>query len=613
MLDRRDLLLSVAATAIAAPTIGLFGASPARASDADEVAKLNALFDTFAAEFMQRTPERATRLGLDKGDLAPLKSKLADRSLAAVEKDRQDTKRRLAQLKTIDRKKLTGIDAANYDTVLFVLEVETEANATFEYGGGGARSPYVLSQLGGVYQSVPDFLDTQHRIDTDADAEAYLARMTDFATVMDQELEQVRHDVAKGVIPPDFILDKALIQMQVFLDTPADQATLVTSLTRRAKEKNLTAPYGDQAASIYTDKIIPALARQAAYLKELRPKAVHDAGVARLPKGSDFYRIGLKQYTTSAMLPAEIHKTGLELVTSLSSEIDALLKSQGISQGTVGKRLAEIAADPKYLYDNTDQAKEVLLADLNAKVAIMQERLPEYFGALPKAKVEIRRVPKAIEAGAPGGYYNSGSLDGTRAGAYYINLRDTAEWPKWGLSTLTYHEAIPGHHLQITLSNEAKGLPLIRKMMGFSGYAEGWALYTEQLAVEMGMYKDDVLGHVGQLHAALFRAVRLVVDTGLHSMGWSREKAVAYYVDKLGDKETAAITEVERYCVWPGQACSYMLGKITWLKARASAKKALGPKFDIHKFHDAGLLSGSLPLTVLERVIGEYVAETKKA
>jgi uncharacterized protein (DUF885 family) len=494
-----------------------------------------------------------------------------------------------------------------------VLEVETEAGAAFDYGSGGARSPYVLSQLGGAYQSVPDFLDTQHRIDTGADADAYLSRMNDFATVMDQELEQARHDVALGVTPPDFIIDKALIQMQVFLDTPADQATLVTSLMRRAKEKGLAGSYGDQAASIYTDKVIPALARQAAYLKELRPKAVHDAGVARLPKGADFYRIALKQYTTSTMLPAEIHKTGLDLVKSLSAEIDTLLKSQGIAQGTVGQRLAQIAADPHYLSDNTDEAKEVLLADLNAKVAVVQARLPEYFGALPKAKVEIRRVPKAIEAGAPGGYYNGGSLDGTRPGAYYINLRDTAEWPKWGLSTLTYHESIPGHHLQITLANETTGLPLLRKMIGFSGYAEGWALYTEQLAVEMGMYQGDVLGHVGQLQGALFRAVRLVVDSGLHTMGWSREKAVAYFVDTLGEKETAAITEVERYCVWPGQACSYMLGKITWLKVRAQARKDLGAKFDIHKFHDAGLLSGSLPLTVLERRIGEYIAETKKA
>jgi uncharacterized protein (DUF885 family) len=291
--------------------------------------------------------------------------------------------------------------------------------------------------------------------------------------------------------------------------------------------------------------------------------------------------------------------------------LDALLKAQGLSQGGVGARLAALTADPKYLYDNTDAAKERLIADLNAKVVTVQAKLPDYFGKLPKAKVEIRRVPKAIEAGAPGGYYEAGSLDGTRPGAYYINLRDTAEWPRWGLPTLTYHESIPGHHLQLTLVNEMTDLPLIRKMVWFSGYGEGWALYAEQLAVEMGLYDSDPLGKIGQLHDALFRAVRLVVDSGLHAKGWSREKAVAYYVDALGDKESGAITEIERYCVWPGQACSYMVGKLTWLKARDKARRALGAKFDIKSFHDAGLLSGALPLSVLDQVIDLYIAKAR--
>jgi uncharacterized protein (DUF885 family) len=311
------------------------------------------------------------------------------------------------------------------------------------------------------------------------------------------------------------------------------------------------------------------------------------------------------------MAPDQMHRTGLDLVTTLSAEIDARLKAQGFTKKSVGLRLAALAADPKYVYANTDAAKEQLIADLNLKVAAVQAKLPAWFAALPKAKVEIRRVPKEIEAGAPGGYYQSGSLDGSRPGAYYINLRDTAEAPRWALPTLTFHESIPGHHLQITLANEAVGLPLIRKITHFSGYTEGWALYAEQLAVEMGLYDDDPLGHIGQLQGAMFRAVRLVIDSGLHAMNWSREKAIAYYVATLGDKETAAATEVERYCVWPGQACSYMLGKLAWLKAREAARKSLGAKFDIKSFHDSGLLSGALPLPVLERVIEEYVAAAK--
>ncbi|MDB5392529.1 MAG: hypothetical protein JWM91_35 [Rhodospirillales bacterium] len=609
MLNRRDLLLNGSAAALL-PVVAAFG-EPAKPSSAVEAKAMNALFDTFVQEQLQRSPETATSLGLDKDELAELKSRLSDVSLAATAKEKIDNARRIERLKAIDRAALSGLDAANYDTVMFTLAVEDEGDRGFNYGGGGSGAPYILSQLTGSYQSIPDFLDTEHAIESAADAESYMARLNAFATMMDQELEQVRHDVENGVVPPDFVIDKTLVQMNAFLDTPADKATIVKSIGRRAREKGLSGDYEAKAAAIYTGKVLPALARQAAYLKELRPMAGHDAGVARLPKGSDYYRVSLKKYTTSGLSPDEIHQAGLDLVESLSAELDPLLKAQGLNDKSVGTRLSIMASDPKYLYENTDAAKVKMIADLNAKVAVVLAKLPGYFDILPKSKVEIRRVPKNIEAGAPGGYYQPGSLDGARPGAYYINLRDTAELPSWGLSTLTYHESIPGHHLQISLSNETTGLPLIRKILFFSGYGEGWALYAEQLAIEMGMYDSDPLGRIGQLQAALFRAVRLVVDSGMHAKGWSREKTVAYYVDTLGEKETAAVTEIERYCVWPGQACSYMLGKLTWLKARDRARQALGPKFDLRAFHHAGLLSGALPLAVLDQVIDQYVERAK--
>jgi uncharacterized protein (DUF885 family) len=401
--------------------------------------------------------------------------------------------------------------------------------------------------------------------------------------------------------------------MHTFLSTPAEKATLVTSLVTRAQAAGLKADYKTRASAIYTNKILPALAKQVDHFTTARKTAVHTAGVARLPKGAEYYTLALKNYTTSSMKPAEIHTTGLRLVAELSANLDKALKAQGFKTGTVGQRLAAMAAMPSMLYANTDEAKVQLINDLNKKVTVVQAKLPAWFGALPKATVTIHRVPKAIEAGAPGGYYQPGALDGSRPGIYWINLRDTAEVPRWALPTLTYHESIPGHHLQLTLAQEMKDLPLIRKIVFFSGYGEGWALYAEQLAVEMGMYDNDPLGHIGQMQAALFRAVRLVVDSGMHSQNWSREKAVDYFVDVLGEKRTSAITEVERYCVWPGQACSYMVGKLTWLRVRANAKKQLGAKFDIKKFHDAGLLSGALPLDVLEQVIANYVATTKAA
>jgi uncharacterized protein (DUF885 family) len=269
-------------------------------------------------------------------------------------------------------------------------------------------------------------------------------------------------------------------------------------------------------------------------------------------------------------------------------------------------------SDPKMLYANTDAEKEQLIADLNVKVAAVRARLPDYFGVLPKADVVIKRVPKEIEAGQAGGYYNAPSLDGKVPGIYWINLRDTAEQPRWLLPTLSYHEAIPGHHLQLSIQREAK-MPLIRRLSYFSSYIEGWALYAEQLADEMGMYEGDPLGKIGQLHDAMFRAVRLVVDTGMHAMKWSREESVKFYVDTLGDTESASITEIERYAVTPGQACGYMLGKLTFLAARKKAQDTLGAKFDIKSFHDAMLIGGAVPLAAIDKMADGYIASRKAA
>jgi len=427
---------------------------------------------------------------------------------------------------------------------------------------------------------------------------------------MDQETIIAKRDYADGVIPPDFVIDKTLIQMKAFADTPTAEAPLIKSIVRRTGEKKIEGNWAGEATKVYLNSVLPALKRQIALLESVRPKATHDAGVWRLTDGGDYYAVSLKNYTTATLTPDEIHQLGLDMVAQIEAKADKLFKSIGMAKGTVGARMAELGKD---IYENTDAAKEQLIADLNVKAKWIEKQLPAYFGQLPKAPLEIRRVPKAIEAGAPGGYYNSPSLDGKRPGIYWINLRDTKEQAKYTLTTLTVHEGVPGHHLQLSLSNEAQGLPLIRKVIGFSGYAEGWALYSEELAVEMGIYKTDPRGQIGMLHDALFRAVRLVVDTGMHHKKWSREQAIKYMAETMGDEESGATTEIERYVVWPGQACSYMIGKIVWLRAREKARKALGKAFDIRKFHDAGLLSGMTPLTVLESVVDNYIAATKAA
>jgi uncharacterized protein (DUF885 family) len=610
---RRQFLFSAAAMAAVAAAVSpkdVFAAI-APGSDPAEVAKQNALFDAIVDRQLRRSPESATALGIDKGERAWTKSMLSDASLTVQKENAEENSRQLKAIRAIDRSKLAGLDATNYDTVEFILSVGEQFSSKFDYIGSYGGAPYVLTQLTGAYQQIPDFIDSQHVIETAADADAYLARVEGFGRVLDQEVEIARHDAALGVIPADFTLDKALIQYKSMLGVAPGESPLVASVARRTKEKNITGDYSGQATKLYAEKVRPALERQAKLLTEWRAKAVHDAGVWRLPKGEEYYLTSLENYTTSQITPDEVHQTGLDMVASLGAQCDKLMRKAGYTNGTVGERFRQMYADPKQHYPNTDEGKIQLIADLNKKVEAITPKLPKYFGQLPKAPLEIRRVPKAIEAGAPGGYYNSPTLDGSRPGIYWINLRDSAEQPRFTLSTLTYHEAIPGHHLQLALNNEAGDLPLIRKMIGFSGYSEGWALYAEELAVEMGMYEGDPEGQIGMLHDAMFRAVRLVVDSGMHHKRWSREQAVKYYVDNIGDQEASAITEIERYVVWPGQACSYMVGKIEFLRLRAKAKKALGRKFDIRKFHDACLLSGGVPLTVLERVVDGYIAGAK--
>ncbi|HTY48726.1 MAG TPA: DUF885 family protein [Steroidobacteraceae bacterium] len=562
---------------------------------------LGALFDRFMKENLDISPMTTTGLGLDTGARAHQKSELDDGSEAGIARQKALMASQLARLAALDRSQFSGADAVSYDVIMYGLRTGNAANRAFQYGPGGAGSPYVLSQLTGSYQQVPSFLDDEHSIETRADAEAYLARLQAFARLMDQEIEVVRHDEALGVVPPDFVLGKTLEQMRALRAPPPDQASLTRSIARRVQARGIPGDYAARAARIVASEVYPALERQIALVGGLRRGAVHTAGVARLPRGAEYYAASLVSWATTDQEPAQIHRIGLDLVREHISRIDTLMQAQGMTAGTVGARLHAMYEDPKFLYPNTDQGKDALLADLNRRVRSVRAKLPHWFGALPKADVVIRRVPKEIEAGAPGGYYNEPSLDGKRPGIYWINLRDTAEVPSWTLPTLTYHESIPGHHLQLSIQREAK-LPLIRRVSFYSAYIEGWALYAEQLAVEMGEYDHDPLGHIGQLHDSMFRAMRLVMDTGIHAMGWSREQAIRYYTDTLGDPETVATTEVERYCVWPGQACSYMLGKLKFLAERDRARQAHGAHFDIRAFHDAMLLPGAVPLELLDHM-----------
>jgi uncharacterized protein (DUF885 family) len=597
MLDRRDLLASSAAL-LACPRAALaVGGGGA----------LNTLFDQFMKENLDNSPMTVTSLGLDTGARAYQKSQIDDASLAGIAKSKAITASQLARLRAVDRGSLTAKGKVSYDVVMYGLASGADANKRFAYGPGGAGQPYILSQLTGSYSEGPSFLDTQHIIATKADADAYLARLGDFAVTMDQEIEAARHDIALGVVPPDFALAKTLSQMKDLRAPTPEKSSLVESVVRRTKEKNIAGDWAGQAAKILKDKYYPALDRQMALVAQMQKHASHEAGVWRLPDGAAYYTASLKSWATTDKSPEEIHKLGLDVVADSTAKIDALMKAQGMTKGSVGDRLRAMFKDPKFLFPDTDAAKDKVIADLNAKVHEVRAKLPAWFATLPKADVTIKRVPKTIEAAQPLGYYNQPSLDGKRPGIYWINLRDPKEVPSWTLPSVTFHESIPGHHLQLSLQQEA-GLPLIRKTAFFSAYIEGWALYAEQLAVEMGLYDHDPLGHIGQLHDAMWRGIRLVVDSGMHAMKWSREKAVGYFAENAGDPESAVATEVERYCVWPGQACSYMLGKLEFLEQRERAKRALGAKFDIRKFHDGMLLAGAVPLSLMPGLADTYIA-----
>jgi len=600
--NRRQLMIAAGAAAALAATRAT--GQPATGASA----QLTTLLDEVFKETLEDNPELVTSLGLDKGERADAKAKLHDASLAGLAKRKARNADQLRRLKAIDRRQLSGMAAVNYDTLLFELQSTDDANKRFAYGGSGAGNPYVLAQITGAWQEVPDFLDSQHTIETRADCEAYVARLEAFARTMDDEVEHVRHDVGLGVVPPDYAIAGAIAGMKV-LRAPADKSTLVTSLANRAKAKGIAGDWMAAATAAYNGKVVPALDRQMALLESLKPKAVHEAGCWRLPDGEAYYAHSLFSQTTSRISPDEVHKLGRDVTAELSARADVLFKQLGFTKGTVGERYIALFESKKGVYPNTDAGKAQIIADLNKLVQTMQKRLPEQFGTLPKAPLEIRRIPPATEGGAST-HYEGPSLDGARPGVYWLNLRDTAESPYWFLPTTTYHEGLPGHHMQITLQREAD-LPMIRRVMGFGAYAEGWALYSEQVVQEMGLYKGEPLNELGYIHDALLRSARLVTDSGLHHLRWSREKAIAEMRAIEGDPEPLAAQEIERYSVWPGQACSYMVGKVTILRLRERARKELGAKFDPRKFHDAILLSGSMPLTALENVVDIYIAGAK--
>ena len=600
-MDRRQFI----ATGTAAATVALLpgtatAAAPAPAPASD--APLNAAFDTIFADQIRNSPGFATSLGLDKGANAALKHQLDDNGPGAVA---QDLARARGYRSTLAAVAPAGLSAqGRIDREVVLYNIDKQIAAATRFGLSSPQRPYRITQQGGAYFSLPDFLNSQHSIATADDAEAYLDRLALVGRQLDNDTAVQRADVAKGRLAPDFSLDLALAQMAKLRAPDAAANVLVRSVLTRAVAANLpgASDYGARAATIVAQTVYPALDRQTALLKELRPRARSAAGVGAIPGGDALYAAALAEATTTTLSPAEVHRMGLEQVADLQGQLDTILKGQGLTTGSVAARLAQLNTSAAQLFPDTDAGRADLIAGLNASVRAMQAKLPGAFTNPPNAPLEIRRVPPEIQDGASNGYYYLAALDGSRPAIYWINLKSVGDWPRYTLPSLTYHEGVPGHHLQISTAQRAPTHPL-RKLVFFNAYLEGWALYAEQLADELGGYATPI-ERAGYLQSFLFRAARLVVDTGIHTLGWSRERATQYFVDNVGFARGRSQREIERYCVQPGQACSYKIGHAAWLRARAEAQRIAGPRFDLKHFHDI-LEAGALPLSMLETLTAE--------
>jgi uncharacterized protein (DUF885 family) len=467
----------------------------------------------------------------------------------------------------------------------------------------------VISQQNGALTRIPEFLNTQHQLANRADAEAYLERIRALARVLDQESALIAEHAARGVMPPSFIAANALGELVHFRRLPAAQQPLIASLQARTSAQGIKGDWATRAARLVQAQVYPALDRQIAAFARATAHSPDTAGIDRLPEGEAYYRWALKLGTTSDLSAAEIHSIGLEQNRAIQARIDTVFKSQGLTQGSVGERARALNGDPRQLVPDTDQGREELLEYCRDRMAATRALVPKISALGLKAPLMVKRVPVDIQDGAPLGYMNSASLDGARPAIYYINLKSTTLWPKYQIPTLTAHEGIPGHAWQgAYLTEHSDAVPLIAQLMNFNAYTEGWALYAEQSVDEIGFYANDPFGQIGYLQGQQFRACRLVVDTGMHAMHWTREQAIRFLVNETGKGREAMTSEIDRYCANPGQACGYKIGHNEIVRQRERLRGELGDKFELTAFNDAVIRTGGLPVAQLGTAVDQLLA-----
>ena len=594
MPHRRQVLWGAAALA-SAPAL-------ARAADSED-ARLAALLAKHMDEYLDFTPQAAAELLTDARGTAA-RFKLDDRSAAARQRAAAAARHWKFELARIDRARLSPRAQVDHDTQSFAYDMLAMLGVRYGFQDHALRpGPYVVSQMSGDYYWLPEDFARSPMADRD-DADAYVSRLAAFSTALDQETDCVRLDAANGVIPPDFVLERIVTQLSALRDTAPD--ALAKDTAARAATKGF-ADVGPTALKLVADKIQPALDRQLALFKSFQAGASHEAGVWRLPDGDAWYALALRSNTTVSMPGLEMHQLGLDTFKSLSAQLDTLLKAQGLTQGSVGQRIQALDKDPRFLTPDTEAGRHELLTYARDHLAQVHDLLPRAFRTLPDRDITVDRVPIAIEAGAPGAYYSGPPADGSRPGVIAINLKETSEWPLWRLATLTHHEGDPGHHLQHAVFHKAApDAPLYKSFAEYSAYVEGWALYAEQVADEIGAYENDPFGRIGAVQSALFRAARIVVDTGIHAKRWSREDATRWMVENAGEPQTSAQREIDRYCVYPGQACAFMIGRLELLRARDAARARLGARFDVRDYHELVLAAGPMPMEAMSRMVADW-------
>jgi uncharacterized protein (DUF885 family) len=576
---------------------------------------MNMLANRQALEFLIKNPELFTTVGIAEGSVFDHHS---DKLSPSTVKQRDDTYAQMSEflkeLHWFDRAQLNRQDQITYD----ILLDQYDTNLAFKrFDWLTADGLYPISPMFGVQVQLPSFMETTHVINNDKTARNYVKRLHALGRKLDEATAEMQQQAKAGVVLPQALLERSLTVIHDTVAGPAEQNALVTTfIARMNKVKSLQAPRKQelerQAVEALRTSVYPAYARMAAALVALPSQAAtQTAGVGRLPDGAAYYALMLRQATTTDYTPEQVHQLGLSEVARITQEMDGLLKAQGLSSGSVGERMTALGKDPRFLYPNDDDGRRQALARYQQILDEVSARMPQYFRTLPPTRLTVERVPPSQEKGTSGGYYQQASMDGSRPGMFFANLREMNEVPKWGMKTLAYHEGIPGHHFQISTALGLKDLPLIRQQTLYTAYAEGWALYAEQFAAEIGMYKDDPWGDLGRLQMELLRATRLVVDTGIHAKGWSREQAIDYMVNTTGMAPGDVTTEVERYMAFPGQACAYKVGQLKILELREKARTALGPKFNLKDFHAVVLENGGVPLTLLEQLVDEWIARVQ--